>query len=349
MLITNKIEKSDDKNGSREEKLRNRAMRENRRKFNSKYKNLKNQKLWKLKLIKRLVNDLKNYGPTNLIHINVLSTIIGKVIRIWTSKGRLYRTINDQTNRNDAIDIQYHKQPSNDIGHFTLVGNNDPTNVEHDLNACLFAVIAAQTGKSTNDIRTDTIRFINNNTKRMIDEIDQLVSTDYVNGMSLMISGARYIGTSPRDAAIILDNSQDVLCHGCRERGHPRGHASDRNARRTTNSVENYSRSSNSRKSGFLSRHDQDNVAHIALKHTTAKDAMRRLNNGATSEAVTLSRRDLETNNYEIPKMKEYYNGQEFSGELDINRVTLVLRHHQNKYRDPEADVFVHTIYPRSS
>ncbi|XP_076754405.1 uncharacterized protein LOC143425470 [Xylocopa sonorina] len=348
MPVTNKIGKPNDNNGSRKGKLRNKAMRDNRGKFNNKHKNLKSQKLWKIKLIKHLINDLKNYGPTNLVHINVLSTIIGKGIRIWTSKGRLYRTINVQTHKNDPIDIQYHKQPSNDVGHFTLMGNNDPTNVEYDLNACLFAVIAAQIGKSTNDVRADTIRFINNNRKRMIDQINQL-SADYVNGTSLMIGGARYVGTSPRDAAIILNNSQDVLCYNCRERGHPRGHASDKNAQGRTDSVENYSRSTNSRKSGFLSRYDQDKVAHIALKHDMAQDAMRRLNNGATSEALTLSRRDLKTNSYKIPKMKEYYNGQELSGELDINRVTLVLRHHQDKYRDPEADVFVHTIYPRSS
>lgn len=102
-------------------------------------------------------------------------------------------------------------------------------------------------------------------------------------------------------------------------------------------------------KSGFLSRADQNNVAHFALRHYKAQQAMAELNNGAISQSIILSRRDLQNDHCVLPKMIIYYNGEASFGELDIIRVTLVLRHHLGKYNDPEADVFVHTFYPRSS
>ena len=341
----NEIVNNDD---SEDQKQRDRNIRLNRR-WNGRYQNIKNNQLWKIKLAKHLVNDLRNYGPGNLIHINAISTITGKPIRIWKSKC-LHQTINDQTNRNlteNFIDIEYHTQLPDSIGHWTLLDNKDPKNVELDLNACLFSVIAAQTGKNTNDLRTNIIDFLTKNTEHLISQINKFASSN--NRRSLMIGGARYVGTSPRAASIILDNSQNILCHECRDYGHPRGHASNINATGPTDSVENYSLTTLSMKSGFLSRTDQDNVAHVTLTHAEAKRAMEELNGGATSRVVTLSRSDLQRNHFVLPQMKEYKNGRAVSENLDIIRVTIVLRHHQGMFRDPDADVFVHTFYPRSS
>lgn len=331
-----------------EQKKRDRDLRETRRKSKAKYEKIKTIELCKIKLAKYLINDLKNYGPANLIHMDAISNVIGRPIQIWKSRGRFYRTINgtkeDSIQR--PVDVEYHDQSPNHIGHFTLLGNKDPINIEINLNSCLFTVIAAQIGKTTNDLRTETIDFLTANSKDLIKNIESFISPNK-NETSLMIGGARYDGTSPSDAAIIIDNSQNELCHGCRDYGHPRGHASDKDATGPKDSVENYSRTSQSMKSGFLNQSDQNHVAHIALRHTKAKRAMQNLNSGSTSESITFSRRDLESHSYDLPKMKEYYDGREYSDELDIIRVTLVLRHHQNEYNDANADVFVHTFYPR--
>ncbi|XP_050588703.1 uncharacterized protein LOC126921290 [Bombus affinis] len=343
-----RIENLSNNDDSQNQIQRDRKMRENRKRSNDKYRSIKSKQLCKIKLAKFIVNDLKNYGPGNLIHVNALSTMTGKSIRIWRSKDSLYQTVDDPTNQKlskDFIDIEYHKQ-SNLIGHWTLLNNIDPINVELDLNACLFAVIAAQSGESTDDLRNNTIDFLTNNSKHLIDQIDKFLSSNN-NAKQLMIGGARYIGTSPRAAGIILDKSQNVLCHDCRALGHPRGHASDRFATGPEDSVENYSRTTRSRKSGFLSRTDQDNVAHLVLSHAKARQAMEKLNTGATSIAVELSRRDLQINHFILPQMKEFYNGTANSEELNINCVIIVLRHHIGKYRDPNADVFVHTFYPK--
>ncbi|CAD1472828.1 unnamed protein product [Heterotrigona itama] len=336
---------------SEDQKQRDREIRLNRGRSNAgRYENIKSKQSWKVKLAKYLVNDLKNYGPGNLMHINAISTITGKPIRIWRSKC-LHQTINDQTNRNlteNFIDIEYHAQLPDPIGHWTLLDDKDPVNVELDLNACLFSVIAAQTGKNTNDLKTNTIDFLTKNTGHLISQINKF-ATNNNDGRSLMIGGARYVGASPKSARIILDNSQNIICHKCKDYGHPRGHASNINATGPTDSVENYSLTTLSKKSGFLSRTDQDNVAHVTLTHAEARRAMDELNDGATSKTVTLSRRDLQRKHFVLPQMKEYKNGRAASGKLDILRVTIVLRHHQGKFRDPDADVFVHTFYPRSN
>ncbi|OAD59846.1 hypothetical protein WN48_07966 [Eufriesea mexicana] len=296
----------------------------------------------------------KNYGKSsNRYEYERQAFMEGKPIRVWRSKGCLYQTINNRTDKSsdeNSIDIEYHEQTSNLIGHWTLLSDKDPINVELDLNSCLFTAIAIQIGIGTNHLRANTIDFLMNNTEYLIDQIDKLIfSNNNSNKTSLMIGGARYIGTSPRAAGIILDNSQNVLCHACSEYGHPRGHAFCRDATNPMDNVQNYSRITKSRKSGFLSRVDQNNIAHLALSHEKAQRAMAKLNNGTISQSILFSRRDLRNNDHVLPKMIIYYNGEICSGQLDIIRVTLVLRHHLGEYNNPEADVFVHTFYPRSS
>lgn len=342
MFDSNKITELDD-NDFQLQSDRDRQIRAGRSKCCNKYTYTKTKKSLKKRLTNYIINDLKNYGPSNILHIKALANIIRKPIRIFTSDGNLYQTIN--CNRNDretiqcgAIDIEYHKEK-----HWTLLGNKDPMEVDKDLNACLFVVVAAQIGKGATNLRNSTIDYLTNNVNYLIEEIDKISPDDNV---SLMIGGARYNGTSPKAAGTLLDESQNVLCDGCREVGHPRGHASDKDATGPIDSVENYSRTTGSRKSGFLSKNDQNLVAHYALSHEHAQQAMNSLNNGEFSLAITLLGKEL---SIALPKMKEFINGEAFTGELSIIRVTLVLRHHLGKRNDPNANVFVHTIYPRSS
>lgn len=330
----------------KQQRYRDRAVRPKRAKSRVGYAAIKNRQLLKIKFAKYLIEDLKNYGPAGLLHMEAVSNVIGRPIQIWKSDGRVYQTINNDRS-NENVNVQYHQRRPESIGHWTLPGNRDPVNVETDLNACLFTVIASQTGRSAANLRENTVNYLTSNLAVLIDIIDEFLPSNGKNGTPLMIGGARYTGNSPQAAQIILDNSQNALCYGCRDYGHPRGHASDNDATGPTDSVENYSRSTGEMKSGFLSRSDQDHVAHFALRHALAKSAMRSLNEGAQSQAVTLMARDLEGKGCVLPKMKEWYSGEEYSGELDIIRLTLVLRHHAGKHDDANADVFVHTFYPR--
>ncbi|XP_076278916.1 uncharacterized protein LOC143208386 [Lasioglossum baleicum] len=319
----------------------------------NKYKS-KKERLWKVKFAKLLINDLKNYGPANLLYMEALSVVIGRPIRVWLP-GRctkFYKIVNGaRMNENTtAVDVEFHncKSTCRKIGHWTLIGDKDPINVKFHLNGCLFDVISAQTGNSTTDLRNRTVDYLKNNINALIDQIDDILSSNDQNGTTLMVGGARYKGWSPRAAQIILDQSQNVYCHGCRQKGHPRGHASDKSATGPSDSVENYSRKTKSRKSGFLSRADQNKIAHYALRHRATRDAMSSLNRGRQSEAVMLSSRDLLIAGCRMPKMREWCKGKECSGLLDIVHVQLVLRHHEDKYYEPNADVFVHTLYPKS-
>ncbi|XP_031843528.2 uncharacterized protein LOC116431789 [Nomia melanderi] len=310
------------------------------------------KQLWKMRFAKFLINDLKNYGPAGLIHMEALSNVIGKPIRIWRSSHCFYKTINGKHVDKKAmpVDVEFHdyKSTYRQIGHWTLVGNKDPINNKTDLNGCLFSVIADQTENCPIDMRTNTVGQMANNVNTLIDRIDVILSSYGKDEPTLMIGGARYHGISPREAAIILNNSQNVYCDGCSQLGHPRGHVSDKLATGPLDSVENYSRSSGGMKSGFLSYTDQNNVAHFALSHRSAQKAMETLNQGYMNATVTLHVRDLQIAGCDLPQMKEWCNGKECSYALDIAQVTLVLRHHQGKRSDPDADVFVHTFYPRS-
>nr|XP_012142567.1 PREDICTED: uncharacterized protein LOC105662694 [Megachile rotundata] len=159
------------------------------------------------------------------------------------------------------------------------------------------------------------------------------------------LDSARYIGRTPNAASAILDNSQNKKCDGCNAPGHPRGHASYPAARGPLDSVENYSNSTNSQKSGFLSRGDQNAVANQALMNQKSQHAISELNKGKNSEAVTLSVKDF--GGFKLPKMKEYNKGHPSKNEYDIKEVVVVLRHQAGKKKDKNADVFVQTIYPK--
>lgn len=165
-----------------------------------------------------------------------------------------------------------------------------------------------------------------------------------------MIGGARYYGTSPRHAKAVLDASQNASCYGYPAKGHPRGHASHPSATGYLDSVENYSRNGTNWKSGFLSRIDQDLITHLALSTRHAQNLMQKLNDGSVQERCVVSAEQLMESNGTIrslPQWTKYLDGEpDEYGPRDIREVFLLLRHHREEYRNPYADVFVHTCYP---
>jgi len=153
-----------------------------------------------------------------------------------------------------------------------------------------------------------------------------------------MIGGARYYGTSPSDARIILDRSEDQSSHGHPPRGHSRGHAEHPSCF----SIVDYSQ--NSEKTGFQSRADQDYVTHLALSTRMAQDAMNELNRGKTTVAVRIPS-DVLRNSRNLPQVVRYQNGI-LIARGNMIAVVLVLRHHIGEFNNPDADVFVQTCYP---
>lgn len=151
-----------------------------------------------------------------------------------------------------------------------------------------------------------------------------------------MIGGARYSGTSPNDAGEILDKSQDQYAHDYPKPGHPRGHAPP--------NVETYSMKLT--KSAFLTRDDQNLVAHLALSSNKVQVAMMaRLNRGEKEAVIEVMPGEMRCSRT-LPKGIMYYMGKSYGGEKNIRSVTLVLRHHRGQFNNPDADVFVHTFYP---
>lgn len=149
----------------------------------------------------------------------------------------------------------------------------------------------------------------------------------------------RYTGSGPNDAKRVLDESQGVSGKGWPARGHPRGHASNPNGGEA--SVESYSRSG--RKTAFMSREDQDEVVHHALKTTHAQRGMDLLNQGETRIRITLPivRLDLR---------KQLNIGRWSGGTLQeqgpLNGITFLLQRPQNDDNNNEVDPQVFTCYP---
>nr|XP_003704117.1 PREDICTED: uncharacterized protein LOC100880940 [Megachile rotundata] len=156
-------------------------------------------------------------------------------------------------------------------------------------------------------------------------------------------NGARYVGKSAAAAGKYIDKSQNAQCEGCMELGHPRAHASDPDATGPRDSVERYSESTGQPKSGFLSKDDQNLVAHHALSHNMSQDAMKLLNKGKYTMNVTLANNEFPI---ALPKMKVFYNGKPSNKAHDIGHVVLVLKNYEGKRGNKDADVFIYTMYP---
>ncbi|XP_015124058.1 uncharacterized protein LOC107046074 [Diachasma alloeum] len=242
------------------------------------------------------------------------------------------------------IMIQFHSaRPGMATGHWTLLENNDPEGLSEEmtLNNCLFNVVCAQTGRKPSTLRKKTIREMRKHIKSLARRIQAMVRQEECEGRVILIGGASYAGTSNTDAQRIIDDSQRGRCHPGHQHGHPRGHASYPEATGATESAENYSRIGG-RKTGFLSRNDQDTVGHMALRTSAARRAMEALNRGSENQAVRLNPSELDGS---LPRGAEFRDGN-MDSPRPIKQLVLVLRHHTGHAHDPGYPVFVHTFYP---
>ncbi|XP_044010226.1 uncharacterized protein LOC122853879 [Aphidius gifuensis] len=232
-------------------------------------------------------------------------------------------------------------QPSIMYGHWTLIGDRDPEFIEGSLNDCLFVVVGAQIGRQPEELRRETVQYMRRHINSLAARLQALAKAKKCHEIICLIGGARYDGRSASDAGRILDNSQNGRSDMGHQQGHPRGHASNPSATGTTQSVENYSRGG--WKTGFLSRDDQNHVANMVLNTPVVQTVFDTLNNGGTNQAVTVNASQIPGR---LPNAAEFTDG--VMGEpRPIRQVVVVVRHHAGQSRNPNYDVFVHTLYPK--
>lgn len=286
------------------------------------------------------INNLENNGPAGTVHLSAVGNVIGRRIIVFSSNMELldkHEAARSQSG--PPIELQYHSPCDGQIyGHWTLIGDKDCDNIESSLNDCLFVAISAQTKKKPTELRRETIQYMKKHINSLTIRIQELVKAKGCDEIVLLIGGAKYNGANEKDAKQILNYSQATYSHLSNgTHGHPRAHASDRTKICPLDSVENYSEKSSV--SGFLSRDDQDKLAHFALKTNEAKAAMEKLNKGATEVVVPIPTKSL------LVKGGVFQN-RTLQREESIIKVVLVLRHQNGCHKNPDSDVFVHTFYP---
>ncbi|XP_057340096.1 uncharacterized protein LOC130677371 [Microplitis mediator] len=292
-----------------------------------------------LKAAENHVAQLEDSGPGDLSSVSALGREINRRICVWSSSMTLRHEVGSGR-PGDPINVQFHSQPEDIIGHWSLIGNEDPQNTTSGLNDCLFNAIAAQTGHKPSELRDITVARMRTNIRSVANRIRELARREECDRIVLMVGGARYHGSTARDAGRVIDNSQRGRSHPNHASGHPRGHASNPSATGPNDSAENYSR--NGWKTAFLSLEDQDDVGNRVLRTRQVQRAMEALNAGGVRQVVRVDASEVEG---QLPQGAHFNDGRR--GQVqEIRDLVLVLQHHAGHQRDPDYDVFVHTFYP---
>lgn len=182
--------------------------------------------------VQSIVQATRADGQAGLFHVEVLSKILRSSIRVWY-QNRLVRVFGKYTGK-QPIDIEYNSDALQG-GHWSLRGGRNPVGA-CGLNNCLYNVVGAQAGEDASQLRRKTA----NKIRRDL----EVIAKRYIGrGDLAMLGGARYEGTSSRDAQRVLDASQNGQAHPDGRSGHPRGHASYPGGGRTEDSIETYSMS----------------------------------------------------------------------------------------------------------
>ncbi|XP_036144488.1 uncharacterized protein LOC118646208 [Monomorium pharaonis] len=343
------------------------------------YRNYKNKdKMHKIKYVKDIIQDLENYGPASLIHIAILSNILKRRINIWNANGNLNKMIG-RKKLGPSIDIEYHANNSEQIGHWTLRGSKDPDNVTIDLNSCLFSVIGSQIGQDPLKLRKWTVLKLKDNFQNLVKWLDKIQWKGNA-GVFLMIGGVnghkpespkkssrkespikspekekysiRYPAHSQEeDARQLLEDSENVEGEGVKDVKENLigliGHSREVYVEKGRNGgVEVYTRINKcTEKFAFQTEKDQDYALHRALLSKSGQEALHKLDNSTTSSAKILIS-ELKEQNVPFPKASFWYVGKKRHEPEEIEGVMLKLRHHINKQEEKNAKPHIVFIAP---
>ncbi|KAJ8680512.1 hypothetical protein QAD02_016299 [Eretmocerus hayati] len=315
------------------------------------------------KLAAVIIRETARNGPASLLHLQILTNLLKRPIHVWVNQQLL--GVIGRKNEKPPLHVEYKSaskrlQKNGNVGHWSLPGGRSPTHSSiadssfptfRRTNSCLYEVLSSQTGLDPLELRRKTARAMRlkllGNTSSSIfpyqlADLGPGHSRNYNYYANRMLGGARYAGGSAQDAGRILDESQRGQAHPDGRSGHPRGHASHPSANGGDDSVEGYSQGG--WKTAFLSRADQNLVAHYALVTSNARDLMERLNSGDSKVDSKIGRNQLDYD--PLPQAREYRNGNPDGPPTEMRTVVLVGKHFLNRHSDPYADVFVLTFYP---
>ncbi|XP_036148761.1 uncharacterized protein LOC118647622 [Monomorium pharaonis] len=342
----------------------------------SNYPNYKNQKkMHKIKYVKDIIQDLENYGPASLIHIAILSNIIKRPINIWNANGSLNKTIGKQK-LGQSVDIEYHANNSEQIGHWTLRDSKDPDNVIIDLNSCLFSVIGSQIGQDPLKLRKWTVLKLKDNFQNLAKWLNKIQWKESA-GVFFMIGGVNGQGpesprkspgkespkkspgeeryskrypkhNTPEHAKNILNNSEGKLSEGGdRKQYWTIGHSRMRHlVGGRKGGVETWTRNNpHIGKFAFLTEKDQNYVTHRALLSKSGQEALHKLND-AIEYKVEIPVSELVEPDISFPQASRWYKGIELHGLEDIKFVNMLLRHQKDKRDKIDEEPFIVYIYP---
>ncbi|XP_036145083.1 uncharacterized protein LOC118646404 [Monomorium pharaonis] len=333
------------------------------------YRNYKNKdKMYKIKYVNNIIQDLENYGPASLIHIAILSNILKRRINIWNANGNLNKIIG-RKKLGPSIDIEYHANNSEQIGHWTLRGSKDPENVTVDLNSCLFSVIGSQIGQDPLKLRKWTVLKLKDNFHNLAKWLDKIPMGNA--GIFLMIGGVNGHGpkrsrksreeegysrrypahSQEEDATQLLEDSENIEGEGKGDGEEDPidliGHSREKHVVGGRNGgVATYTRINKCVPTyAFLKKEDQDYALHRALLSKSGQKALHELDNFITTDAeIPVS--ELKEQNVPFPKGSYWHAGNVVRNSVEIDSVLLKLRHHINKRKEENAEPHIVFIYP---
>ncbi|XP_036144430.1 uncharacterized protein LOC118646179 [Monomorium pharaonis] len=330
------------------------------------YRNYKNKnKMHKIKYVKDIIQDLENYGPASLIHIAILSNILKKRINIWNANGNLNKIIG-RKKLGPSIDIEYHANNSEQIGHWTLRGSKDPDNVIIDLNSCLFSVIGSQIEQDPLNLRKWTVLKLKKSSQNLAKWLNKIQWKGSA-GVFFMIGGVNGRGpesprTSPEeiryserypadsqveDAKKILDDSEgepsEVEGEGPEVIGQSRvmyvvkGRNGGVGAYTKANPCNGIS--------ALWTENDQNYVTHRALLSKSGQKALHKLDNAIQyTQKIPFS--ELVEQGKRFPTGSHWHNGYKIKIDAKIEAVILTLRHQKGQRNVKSAKPFIASIIP---
>lgn len=295
-----------------------------------------------------MINDVCDGGELGLPHLGAASDACGRSIKVYDENGNFVRTIGSDK-AGAPIEVQYHPPNGDTKGHFTKRNNIEATRTFSGSNDCLLNVISDHTGQSPQELRNKTAENMVTRKDDYINQANDVLRLERSNKSFLQYGGARYWNFR-KNAGKIINDSHGKSGHGFPNKGHPKAHVSNRDLPKQDKNekiknVQNYSKKSKPEhpKTAFQNQSQQNFYTHNALKHPKAEELMNKLNSGSDREILTLTNKDMNIT-------KKNYCGVwakgEFQGRKEIDGVTLLLQHHENKKSDKNYDVHVQTCYP---
>ena len=136
-----------------------------------------------------MIHDLENGGEAGLYHLGPLSNVTGRPIKVLNEKGEVVRIIGEDKG-GEPIVVEYH-EPSNgnSEGHWTLPGGREPSFGNTGKNNCLFNVIAEQTRKDPNQLRTDTVTYMESNKTNLANQASDIQQLKQCKKSALTMGG----------------------------------------------------------------------------------------------------------------------------------------------------------------